>query len=358
MKTLFFGNEIQSPIIVGSGPLSYGANGMIALHQNGAGAVVTKTINRYAADNPYHHMIKCDTDTLINCEKWSDYSMQQWLNEEIPKAVKAGVACIASVGHTVDDAKLCVEQLEAEGCMAIELVSYDDETVLPMLEYTKKRVKIPVIVKLSPNSKDMFAYAKRCEEAGASGFTACDSMGPVLKIDIETGKPVMGEKGGYGWLTGAMIRPFTLQKICELRKQTQLPIIGLGGITKWQDAIEAVMAGADYVGICSAPIMKGIEFIRQLDLQIDEYLKQHGYHSLKEISGIVQQYLPTEKDKDSYEMEFEKELCRKCQRCIKVCPYRARSFRGNGEMVVDAASCRKCGLCVSVCGFGALKEIR
>lgn len=357
MKTLFFEHEIQSPVIIGSGPLSYSADGMIALHQSGAGAVVTKTINRQAADNPYHHMMMCGTDTLINCEKWSDYSMQQWLDREIPRAVKAGVVCIASVGHTIEDAKLCVEQLEAEGCAAIELVSYDDATVLPMLEYTRKRVKIPVIVKLSPNSKDMLLHAKRCEEAGASGFTACDSMGPVLKIDIETGRPVLGGKGGYGWLTGAMIRPFTLQKICELRKITQLPIIGLGGIAKWQDAIEMVMAGADYIGICSAPIIKGVSFIKQLDQQVDGYLTQHGYESLKEISGIVHRYLPMSDDKRNYEMALDAGRCRKCRKCITVCPYHARSFQENGEMTVDASLCRRCGLCVSACSFGAIREI-
>lgn len=348
MQIEMFGKKLQSPIIIGSGPLSYSARGMIELHQAGAGAVVTKTINRYAADNPYCHMVQCDTNTLVNCEKWSDYSMEQWLDYEIPKAVKAGVACIASVGHTVEDSKLCVEKLEAEGCMAIELVSYNDETVLPMLEDTKKRVKIPVIVKLSPNSSDLIGHAKRCENAGADGFTACDSMGPVLKIDIETGRPMLQGAGGYGWLSGGMIRPFTLQKICELRKQTRLPIIGLGGVAKWQDAVEMAMAGADYIGVCSSVILKGLPFIHKLDAGIDEYLEGHGYKNLSEISGMVQQYLPEKDYKGPYRMGYQEEKCSHCGRCIRVCPYHARSFGENGDMTVNT-ECRKCGLCVSVC---------
>ncbi|MFA9463412.1 MAG: 4Fe-4S dicluster domain-containing protein [Velocimicrobium sp.] len=356
MKTKIFGRELQSPIIIGSGPLSYSADGMIRLYEAGAGAVVTKTINRYAAKNPNRHMVACDTNTLINCEQWSDYAMDEWIDREIPKAVKAGVSCIASVGHTMEDSRLCVEALEREGCMAIELVSYSDDTILPMLVDTKKRVNIPVIVKLSPNSPNLLQLARACEEAGADAFTACDSIGPALKIDIETGKPLLGGDDGYGWLSGAMIRPFILQKVCELRKKTKLPIIGLGGIVKWQDAIEMLMAGADYVGVCSAPILKGVGYIQKLNEQMDTYFTTHNYQAIHQISGLVHKNKSEEEDGETYHMTYDPLTCRHCNRCIEVCPYQARRFVSESRMEINTEACRRCGLCVSICNCLSIED--
>ncbi|MCD8369988.1 MAG: 4Fe-4S binding protein [Clostridiales bacterium] len=353
MKTTLFSQEIQSPIIIGSGPLSFDADGMIALDAAGAGAVVTKTIRRDAADNAYRHMAQCDAATLINCEKWSDDTMETWLRREIPKAVAAGVKCIASIGHTVEDSRLCAEELEAKGCLALELVSYREETILPMLEDTRKRVNLPVIVKLSPNWPDLAEFVKKCEACGADAFTACDSMGPALKIDIETGKPVLGGADGYGWLSGAMIRPFTLQKVCEIRKVTKLPIIGLGGVTKWQDAVEMLMAGADYVGMCSAPILYGAPIIGKIDREIDLFLEKHQYADIHAISGIVQKYMPNADEKAPFEMEYDAQTCSSCGRCVTVCPYHARTLQ-NRQMWIRETLCRKCGLCVSVCKTGSI----
>ena len=93
METSLFGRRLPSPIVIGSGPLSFSADGMIRLHEAGAGAVVTKTINQNAADNPWRHMVQCDRDTLINCEKWSDYTMN----------FQGRIAAVIRRGETVYD---------------------------------------------------------------------------------------------------------------------------------------------------------------------------------------------------------------------------------------------------------------
>lgn len=348
MNTSIFGIRIQSPFIVGSGPLSYNAEGMIRLHHAGAGAVVTKTIRLEKAVNPVNHMALWGKQTLLNCEKWSDYDAGFWLDGELKKAADAGVVCIASVGHTLRESAQILNRIEETGASMVELVSYDRENLVPMLEDAKKRLSIPVLCKLSPNVPDFLEMAKDCMDAGADGFTACDSMGPALSIDIETGRPVLGGTDGYGWMTGAMIRPFIAQKICELRKICNLPIIGLGGVTKWQDGIELVMAGADYIGVCSALIMNGPQYLTTLNKGTDRYLSDHGFRSLKEVSGLVHKELP-EPDGQPFSMGFEKARCTRCGLCIRACAYEAREFGENGDMLLDMKRCRACGLCLTVC---------
>lgn len=353
MNISIFGIELQSPFIVGSGPLSYNAEGMIRLHRTGAGAVVTKTIRLEKAVNPVNHMVRCEKQGLINCEKWSDYDSGFWLDGELKKAVDAGVVCIASVGHTLEESSQILERLEHTGVPMVELVSYDRKELVPMIRDAKKRVSIPVLCKLSPNVPDFLEMAEACMAAGADGFTACDSMGPALRIDIETGQPLLGGTDGYGWVTGSSILPFIEQKICELRKVCHLPIIGLGGVMKWQDGIELVMAGADYIGVCSALIMNGPEYLSKLQKGVEGYLAGHGFQSLKEIRGTVHQYLPEPPGTD-FQMGFEKSRCTRCNMCIKACAYEARGFDEEGNMILDMERCRACGLCLTMCPVKAI----
>jgi len=97
----YCGCHLQSPFILTSGPLCYGAEGLIRGHRAGCGAVVTKTIRLAAAVNPAHHMGTVGGDSLINCEKWSDYDRLRWYELEIPQAAAAGAVVIGSVGHTL-----------------------------------------------------------------------------------------------------------------------------------------------------------------------------------------------------------------------------------------------------------------
>ena len=137
----FCGYHLQSPYILSSGPLCYGAEGMIKGHKAGAGAVVTKTIRLGAAINPVHHMGTVNNDSLINCEKWADSDRLNWYEKEIPETVAAGAIVIGSVGHTLKEAKAIVKDVEKAGAHMIELVSYTEDTLLPMLDYTKENVR-------------------------------------------------------------------------------------------------------------------------------------------------------------------------------------------------------------------------
>jgi len=232
------GVALQSPFIAASGPLSYNAAGMLRLHRAGAGAVVTKTIRLEACINPIPHMVRNSRDSLVNCEKWADLPPEAWIASEIPQAHQAGVVVIASVGHTLPESSRLVEKVVEAGAAMVELVSYDEADLAPMVADARRRLGCPILVKLSPNGRNLAEIGRRCVAAGADAVTACDSVGPVLRIDIRTGRPLLGGVGGAGWLSGSAIKPMVLQRVAELRQVLTCPIIGLGGVTDAADALE------------------------------------------------------------------------------------------------------------------------
>lgn len=346
------GINLQSPIIIGSGPLSYNAEGMKKLFDAGAGAVVTKTIRKERAINPAPHMVRSTINSLINNEKWTDFEPERWINEEIPKLKEMGVVTIASVGHTLEESSELVEKVEKAGADIIELVSYDYTDLVPMVKDTKRRVSIPVIAKLPPMIENIGDFCKELEEAGVDAITACDSVGPAFRIDIETGKPLLGGNG-LGWLTGEVIKPITLHKIYEIRKKVSVPIIGLGGCMTGADAVEMVMAGANFIGVCTAPILRGESAIGKIYNDFKVHLARLGYNSIEEACGVVHQHMGDINERTKFEFIYDEEKCTRCNLCVKVCAYEARTL--NEAMELDEEECRYCGLCISVCPTRALE---
>lgn len=353
IETELFGIKLQSPFVLGSGPLSYGAKGLIRAHKAGAGAVVTKTIRDNPAVNPFPHMAVAGKDSMINAEEWSDISGLQWVETEIPEAKKAGVIVIGSIGHTPVEAANWTKRVDEAGADIIELVSYERDTILPMLAKAKALTDKPVLVKISPNWVDSVGIALEALRAGADGITAIDSIGPVLRIDIKTGKPLVGGGRGFGWLTGSAIKPIALRYVAEISSATDKPVIGLGGVTKAEDAAEMLMAGAQAVGICTAPIVKGVEYIEKLNKNLEKLIAKLGYKNSSELTGLSHKYLNPEANNKKFDFIYNADTCTECMACVKACAYEARALE-NKVMSLDTELCRYCGLCFSVCPKGSL----
>jgi len=316
LSTELCGVKMQSPFILSSGPLSYAAEGLIRAHEAGAGAVVTKTIRSEAAENPVNHIGIVDEDSLINCEKWADSAPEVWFDREIPMAKEAGAVVIASVGHTLPEAEAIVKKCQEAGADMIELVSYTEDTLIPMLQATKERVSIPVICKLSGNWPDPVATAQRCMENGADAISAIDSLGPTLKIDIEHARPEMMSGDGYGWLSGSAMRPVSMRVVSEIARNGCDNLVGIGGITRAEDAIEYLMAGAQALGVCSSAIIRGIEHFTKLCHDTSILLDQLGYSNLPAVKGVALPNFPTEERKAKLEFTYQPYYAK----CQEACP--------------------------------------
>jgi len=354
MEYLFLGCHLKSPVIAGSNPMSQDASTMIRLYQAGAGAVVTKNVCLPVKRNPRLYLRETGRDTLINCERAIDYPCDRWIDREIPEAVKAGVCVIANVGMTEAESAQVVERLEDAGVSMIECVSYNADWLIPMVKDTKKKVHIPVIAKLSPNYTDLIGVARQCIDAGADAFTMGDSIGPVMRIDIRTGRPMTGGSNGLSWMSGAALKPFAIHNIAELRKNFDLPIIGMGGVENWEDGIEMMMAGADIVAVCSAIVTQGMPVLGEIRDGMEKFAAEKDDPAFAGIRGCTLKYLESQDQSGKFGFRFDKSKCSHCGRCSELCPYQAISFSESGEAVPDENRCSGCGLCTSFCD--ALRE--
>ena len=154
-------------------------------------------------------------------------------------------------------------------------------------EVKKISGKVPVLAKLSPNVTNITDIAKSCQDAGADGIVAINTVGPGMIIDINKKRPILGAK--KGGVSGPGILPITIRCIYEIYEAVKIPIIGMGGVTKWQDVVEVMMAGASLVGVGTATYLKGMKVYDELKQGLDSYMEKEKIKNLKELVGIAHQ---------------------------------------------------------------------
>ena len=350
------GIKLWNPLILASGPLSWNATAIWRAFDAGAAAVVTKTIRPDPALNPVPHIAVTGRTSMLNTEGWSDLSAEEWIQREIPAlAGRDGIhrngVLIASTGHTpVEVAKLAGPLAEA-GADMLELVSYRAEDAAPMVAAAKSGVAIPVLIKVSANWPNLLQVVDACLQAGADGVTAIDSIGPALRVDVDTGQPLLG---AFAWLSGHAILPIALRAVADVCLVHNSPVVGTGGASRAQDVVEMVMAGATAVGVHTAPLLQGLDWFGKTLARLEQWMEQHGYGSLDELRGLALDHLQGPPANTPLAFAFDAGTCTQCGRCVTVCAYRARHLTPQREMRLVQDLCRSCGLCVTVCPTGAL----
>jgi len=148
----------------------------------------------------------------------------------------------------------------------------------------KNAGKIPVVIKLSPNVANISLIAKACAEEGADGFTCVNTMSGMV-IDVETRVPVLANK--VGGVSGHAIKPVAVKAVYDVYRTTKLPIIGVGGVTTGEDAIEMMLAGARLVGIGTAMYYRGREAFTKITAEMQEWGKKYKVKKVASIIGTV-----------------------------------------------------------------------
>jgi dihydroorotate dehydrogenase (NAD+) catalytic subunit len=366
-------------VIVAAGNHTHDGETIAQVARYGPAAAITKTI----VAQPVPDVLPCFAQVnggFLNTVLSTIYPAQQWWQQELPRA-RAGndLVLIANLaGRWPEEAADLAAQAEAAGADMIEVPTVCPhmkeilEAMFPGLELPQpgftdpapwaemfravtRTVKIPVIAKFSGgflhNVRD---WARAAVDAGAAAIDCCDSLGPGLSINIETGEPWLGGPRGVGGLTGPAIKPIVLRMVMEVAETVDVPIIGTGGITTWKDAIEYVMAGATAVGLATAGHLRGMDAYKKVIEGMGAYLSDHGYASLADIRGLTRRRLAERRAAGRAAITKVipptiTDLCNGCALCERVCIFGAIDM-ANKRAVVDAAKCYGCGLCVNVCG--------
>ena len=140
-----------------------------------------------------------------------------------------------------------------------------------------------LVVKLSPNAENITALARACQEEGADGISLTNTF-QAMAIDLKRRKPVFDNV--YAGLSGPAIKPISLRMVHQVAHAVSIPVMGLGGITTWQDAIEFIMAGAAVVQIGTGSFMNPALALDVID-GMERYLEENNIGNISEICGII-----------------------------------------------------------------------
>lgn len=358
LTTKFDGLILKNPLMPAAGPLVGDATKMLWLKNEGCGAIVAKTISTKDAHIPHPCIYGDGNATIFNCELWTEYPKEKWINEFLPDfcAKKGDTPLIISVGYTKEDMEELIPLLD-KFADAFEVSTHYVGTSLEAIGETVRTIrsltKKPIYMKISPHIPNPEGFAKTIKENGANGVVAINSLGPAMKIDITKRSMAISNYAGFVWMSGPVVKPLALATVYTIKKaEPSLTVIGAGGVASADDVIEFLLAGASAVGMLSAPMLRGKELYRKIINDLPGALAKYGFNSVQE---VIDSQLTNNCKYENKMPSVDETKCSHCGLCARNCPYFAIEINEEKIPVFDEDKCFRCGLCASKCPTKAIK---
>ncbi|CEO12996.1 dihydroorotate dehydrogenase 1B [[Clostridium] sordellii] len=293
-----FGNiEFKNPLIMASGTFGFGKEYAEIYDIEKLGGISSKGLTLEKRDGNKGIRVFETPSGMMNSVGLENPGVKGFIENELQFFKDIDTVRIANLGGgTLDDYIKGVELLNDQPIDMIELniscpnvkaggmaFGIKNEVAREVVRAVRSKTKLPLIVKLSPNAEDIIGMAKVCEEEGADGISLVNTF-KAMAIDINKKKTVF--ENVYAGLSGPAIKPIALRMVHEVCKAVNIPVMGMGGITTWQDAIEFIMAGATCIQVGTANFINpriGLDIIEG----IQNYMQEEGINSLDEIRGII-----------------------------------------------------------------------
>jgi len=297
MKVNLAGVELKNPVMTASGTFGSGAEYSEFVDLNKLGAVVTKGVaNVPWPGNPTPRVTETASG-MLNAIGLQNPGIDVFCERDIPFLKKYDTKIIVNVcGKSTKDYCEVVERLGNEPVDMLEInvscpnvkeggiaFGQNPKALEEITKEVKKYAKQPVIMKLSPNVTDITEMAKAAEAGGADVLSLINTI-TGMKIDIERQTFAIANK--TGGMSGPAVKPVAVRMVYQVANAVKIPIIGMGGITTAEDAMEFILAGATAVSIGTANFsnpMATVECVRG----IETYMKRHQVEDINDLIGIV-----------------------------------------------------------------------
>lgn len=300
LKSDILGMNLKNPLFLAAGILGTTASGMKMVARAGAGGIVTKSFSLEANDGYENPTIVKIEGGVINSVGLASPGVEAKKQELVElEETRKETPVIASIYGDSEEVFCEVAERTKDYVDAFELnvscphakcgfgsnIGEDPEMTYDIVSSVKDDIKdVPIIVKLTPNVTDITEIAKASQEAGADALTLINSVGPGLRIDYQTARPILNNV--LGGIAGPMIKPIALKCVYTTYKEVDLPIFGVGGIKDYRDALEFMYAGASLLQIGTSIMYDGPEIFKNIADDLTVFLKDNGYKNVNDIIGL------------------------------------------------------------------------
>ena len=288
--------QLDKPVMLASGILGISLDVFNRLYASGAGAVVTKSLSTAPWEGyPNPTIFSVKGGGWINAVGLSNPGASNFAkmiepNQDVPIVVSL-------VGSVPEDFEMMIKEFKNCKVKAFELnlscphvakvgleVGDDPGLVKAIVSTVKKATNVPVIAKVGLGTSNYLNTVSTAIDSGIDAITAINTV-RAIAIDVETQRPILSNK--FGGLSGTPIKPIALRCVYEISSKYDIPIIGCGGISTWEDAVEFFLAGASGVQLGSAIGDNWVGVFDEINKGIIQYMERKGFSTIKDMVGLA-----------------------------------------------------------------------
>lgn len=297
LKVNICGIEFNNPVIAASGTFGFGKEFAEYIDINKLGGISSKGLTLHKNLGNKGIRIYETAAGIMNSIGLQNPGIEYFIKEELPFLETKDAVTIANLGgHSVEDYVKGAQMLDKTSVPIIELniscpnvkeggmaFGTNPKKACEVIEKVRKATKKVLMVKLSPNVGDIKEFVKIAEKSGADCISLVNTFN-ALAIDVDNKKAVFENK--TAGLSGPCIKPIALRMVYEASNATNLPIIGMGGISNYRDCLEFIMAGASAVQVGTSNFVDFNTMINIVD-DLEKYMQKENLNSLEEIRKII-----------------------------------------------------------------------